>query len=130
MLTRTMPRPRQSEVEELKERIAQLEATLLAGQSNWLEFGLSTTESRLFASLMNLTLLHRGSLQLLMSDTHKEAVSENAETAAMYRIRKKLKKYGIEIKTKPRTGYYLTPHDKTKARALFGTRHGNFAKVA
>jgi len=120
-----LQRHRQPEVEELKERIAQLEAILLVGQSDWEEFGLTTTETRLFASLMNLPLLHRGSMQLLMGNLHKEAVSENAETVAMYRMRKKLKKYGIDIKSKPRTGYYLTQHDKARARALFGTRHGN-----
>ncbi len=60
---------------------------------------------------------HQGTMQLLVA-TQSDAVTENAETVVIYRMRKKLKRHGIEIATVHRGGYYLTPDMKDHVRGL------------
>ena len=108
------------EVSVLRERVAQLEKALAAGDEVWVKFGLSTAECRVFAAMMKMPVLRRDSMQLLMANTKDEAVTANAEAVVIFRMRKKLRKHTIkiEIETVPGTGYRLTDEMKDRARGL------------
>ncbi len=105
------------DVEELQERIIQLEVALKGDDEAWARLGLSRTEAGIFGALMRLPVLTRGTMQLLVA-TQSDAVTENAETVVIYRMRKKLMRHGIEIATVHRGGYYLTPDMKDHVRGL------------
>jgi DNA-binding response OmpR family regulator len=106
------------QLEILQERVRQLEDTLKAGESEWVKFGLCGTECGIFAAMMNIPVLRRDSMQLLMATTQDDAVTDNAEAVAIYRMRRKLKPYGIEITTVPHLGYRLTNEMKERARGV------------
>jgi hypothetical protein len=99
----------------LQEKILQLERLLKPDEERWTLLGLVGNEPGLFSLLMNRETLSRATMQLFMSGAKNEAVTENAETVAIYRMNRKLRKRCIRIRPLPRHGYYLTKADKDRA---------------
>lgn len=106
----------------MRERILQLERLLKPDKEWWTVLGLVGNEPGLFSLLMNREVVSRQTLQLFLSGGKNDAVSENAETAAIYRMNKKLIRRGIRIRSMKHHGYFLTKDDKD--RASFYARRG------
>jgi hypothetical protein len=64
---------------------------------------------------MNRETLSRETMQLFMSGAKNDAVTQNAETVAIYRMNRKLRRRCIRIRALPHYGYYLTKADKDRA---------------
>lgn len=104
----------QEENECLRERIRQLE-TLLKGEDwqRYLPLGLQARTAATLAALMHRASLTQEQIRFVIADNGRIDASDNLITVHIYRIRKALRKLGLDIDGRPRLGYSLSA--KTKA---------------
>lgn len=100
-----------TEVEALKERVRELEATLGLADPTLIKFNLSPALRKIMG------------LMLALPHVTPEMIEERlgiATTAkvAIHRLRHKLKPHGIEIKSRHCVGYWFDPDTKEKIRGL------------
>lgn len=107
----------QIERDRLLERVALLEEQLVGRDDLILppEWGLTTSEMRVFRVLLNRTMATKEAIHAtLYHNEGKEAAEPKIVDVFICKIRKKLKPYGIEVKTIWGQGYSLDP--ETRAR--------------
>lgn len=108
----------EAENEELREKVEFLSAALTPPQSLPIGLHLSASEERL---LLTLAGREWASFDVLSAALYwdKEEPREN-QTIRVFvqKVRTKLKPFGITIKTRWGTGYYIEPEDRAKLKQL------------
>lgn len=110
------------ENDELRERIRQIEEQLGMGFVAPMAFDFTRTEEAVFGALLARDIATKEMARLAMyADAHR---SEDEETdikivdVYICKLRKKLKRWDIEIKTAWGRGYYIDADTKAKVRSL------------
>lgn len=107
------------EIERLRAENERLRAAL--GMTVQMPEGLSFTPSewRILCALLKRDRVPTESLHAIMSDRIEHAYTDPRWVSAMiYKLRNKLRQFGIAIHTQYGFGYYLTPENKAKLRPL------------
>jgi len=103
----------QREVETLRERVRQLEDALTPSAGLPLEWGLTATEARLFSAIAGREMATK---QYLMTALYSDRPDEEPEIkivdVLVCKIRKKLRPFGVEIKTIWGQGYMLPDRER------------------
>lgn len=108
------------ENENLRERIRQLEEVLCPTIDVPVEYGLTATEMRLFSHLLTKPLVtKRGLHAAAYGDWIDETPDETVIESHVCKLRRKIKKYGFQIKNERFAGYRLSG-----PRQLFEVHHG------
>ena len=98
------------DIHELKEKIRILEDALGQHDASYnLAFALPNKLGRILALLMSTPYVDGDTIEARLS------IATPAKLAIM-RLRRKLKPYGVEVKSQYALGYYLTPESKEKVR--------------
>lgn len=115
----------EAENDMLREQVAQLEALLGMRTPAPLEFSLTGNEARAFGVLLNRDVANRDMIMHALYGGKSDADVAEPKIVDVFicKTRKKLKRFGIEIKTQWGQGYYLDA--ETKRRVL-----GMMPKVA
>lgn len=105
----------QSENEELKERIRQLEAMLGQTFSATRTLGLTPTENKILGLLSKVRLANRDAIHsLIYFDRPNEVPDLQVVDVFVAKLRKKLRAYDIQIETERGCGWFLTRETKAK----------------
>lgn len=103
----------QARIDQLAERVRQLEDELMPPLCLPIEWALTSTEARLFAHLTTREIATKQSLMVaLYSDRYDANVDPKIVDVFICKIRKKLSPFGIRIETIWAQGYRL--HDRQK----------------
>ena len=109
MTTQIIERLR-DENELLKARIRELEEVFSAPKPLPEEWSLTPTEAKIVVALAKRPTLSRENLLIILyGNLNKDRPGDNTISVFLWRIRKKLKPYGIEIKTKVWEKRYFMP---------------------
>lgn len=105
----------QSENEELKERIRQLEAMLGQTFDAHRKFGLTKAETKILGVLARVQVASRDAIHsLLYFDRPNDVPDINIVNCFICKLRKKLRPHGIAIETDRNSGYFLSSATKAK----------------
>jgi len=110
----------QSELIVLRERVRELEEALDGSPETAIRFGLKKQLNSVFKVLLERDYLSKSSLETLMAvhGQNKEIYSHAAHNVLMWRLRKALAPYGVQVLTKTGLGYYLSSEDKAKIKQV------------
>lgn len=112
------------ENETLKEQVAYLEAALMGKDELPLEWHLTPTQERIMRVCLTREVATKEAIATaLYWDKPEPAEAINNINVHMVRIRRKLKPFGIEIKTRWGKGFYVP----AETRDRFRTRHAQRA---
>jgi two-component system, cell cycle response regulator CtrA len=104
----------------LRERIRQLENILVPTIDVPIEFGLTATETRVFAHLLTRSLVSKRALHTAAyGHLIDEAPDESVLESHISKLRRKLRPHGFQIENERFAGYRLTG-----PREQFGVHHG------
>ncbi len=121
----------ESENDELRERVRQLEEELFATGS-WfapVEFGLTSYENKMLAALMSRSECTKNMLMLALYGDKIDVAQDKIVDVFICKIRAKLKPFGILITTHWGHGYYLTPENKAKVDQWAQTKEPDLASA-
>lgn len=110
-------------IAELEEEIRQIRADMVQTDATFLAI-LSHHQMKMLRGIMSRTVADYAFLDRLTEDSDKYNRHTDNEhevlrgKVAIWKLRKKLKPYGIEIKTWRGIGYYLDDENKAKLKAL------------
>lgn len=108
-----------AENDELRERIRQLEESLIDKAEIPHCFGLTVSQARLLAFLLKRESAYLESIRVaLFGASVGEPQSANLVSVMICKIRQKLRPFGVEIKTIWGRGYFLPAESKAKIRAM------------
>lgn len=109
----------QAVVDRLECRIEILEAAMGMGFLPPIEWGLTSSEARVFGALLERELV---TIDVAMAVLYRDNAAEEAEEKILdvfiCKIRKKLKPFGIEILTRWGVGYQLSGETKKAVRTM------------
>lgn len=100
-----------TDVETLQERVRELEATLGLADDYIVAFDLSPVQRKVLGLMMQLPHVTPEMIEFRLGIA-------TAAKVAMYRLRRRLKPLGIEIKSRRNIGYWLDPKTKELVRSL------------
>jgi DNA-binding response OmpR family regulator len=104
-------------IEELKQRVIELEGIIAGDYDKHLRFGITTREAIILGALARREALNIEQMQVLLKRDVTDdtgGCSRNLCSQLIKRLRKKLRPHGIEIRTRWAAGYYLSQEDKAK----------------
>lgn len=106
----------QSENDELRERVRQLEGMLGQTFNATRELGLTPTENKILGLLLSRTsVVSRDAIHsVLYSDRPNDVPDLNVVNVFVSKLRRKLKPHDIQIMSERASGYYLTNATKAK----------------
>ena len=108
------------ENDELRERIAQLEGLLGFRTTTPIEFGLTGCEARVFGALLAREIATKSAIFAAVYANRSECDQAEPKIVDVFvcKMRRKLKPFGVDIKTAWGTGYYLDNETKKRVRAM------------
>lgn len=106
-----------TELDALRERVRELEATLGLADPTLVHFNLSPALRKIMGLMMSLPHVTPEMIE------ERLGIATTAKVA-IHRLRHKLKPHGIEIKSRHCIGYWFEPDTKDKIKALV-TANGN-----
>jgi len=114
-------------VAELEEEIRQLRADMVATNATFLGF-LSKNEMKILLGIYSRQVADYAYLDRIteQGDKYNRYTDVNHEDlrvrVSVWKLRKKMREYGIEVKTWRGIGYYLDGDNKAKLKALMGKK--------
>lgn len=110
----------ESEFEQLRQRIKELEQVLEGSPEMAIRFGLKRQLNSIFKILLERDHISKSSLITLMAihGTNKDDYSHAAHAVLMWRLRRALAPHGIRVLTRSGFGYYIPAEDKEKVKRI------------
>jgi two-component system cell cycle response regulator CtrA len=100
----------------LRERVAALEAELIEARPLPIEWQLTAQECRVFGTLVNRELATKSAIMTALYHDRDDEAEEKIVDVFICKIRKKLKRFNIEIKTVWGQGYCLPAAERARYR--------------
>ena len=107
-------------IEELEDQVRQLKKLLVPPFVTPVEWGLTRKQKALFCMLLNRDLVTRDMLDA--ADITGASITPNHANVVLYQLRKKLKKFGVQIKTEWGVGWRLVDRKTWQKRLAEGER--------
>ena len=101
-------------IEELEGQVRQLKKLLVPVFITPIEWGLTRKQKALFCMLLNRDLVTRDMLDA--ADITGASITPNHANVVLYQLRKKLKKFGVQIKTEWGVGWRLVDRKSWQKR--------------
>lgn len=101
-------------IDELKEQVCQLKKLLVPPFVTPAEWHLTRKQKALFCMLLNRDLVTRDMLDA--ADITGASITPNHANVVLYQLRKKLKKFGVQIKTEWGVGWRLVDRKSWQKR--------------